>query len=209
MKAVILTPWRTDSGERELLYDRVFLQQQELGLPIFQGDTDEEPFNIQGAWNAAAEAADDWDVALFWGADFLLGNTASALVALEQAAKGEPYVFAFDHVTKLTMQETKRLINRGSPAPQRDDVLPFGGVRAVPRIWWEKLGHYDTRFKGWGHGDRAYVHKMERLGGQATRVPGRMIMLRHSGRSHKPEDPYYSFQEQNLALLREEYGYDA
>lgn len=205
MRAVILTPWRTDHAERAALYGLVRAQQETLGLPIYTGDSAEEPFNIQRAWNAAADAAGQWDVALFWGADFLLEDTASALEAVDHAAAGNPYVFAFDKVTKLTLPET-RLVLKGRPAPVRNDVLPFGGVRAVPAEWWAKCGHYDVRFRGWGHGDRAYVRVMERMGGVATRVEGRMIMLRHTGRAHLPNDPYYSFQAENLALLRSEYG---
>lgn len=200
MRTVILVPWRTDHGPRATIYTHVREQLETIGLPIYEGDTTEHPFNINGAWNTAADRP--WDVALFWGADFTLEDPVTALNACVEAAKGHPYVFAFDRATKLTMRETAR-VHAGRRPPARDDKLPFGGVRAVNRAWWNLVGGYDERFKGWGHGDRAFVHQLRRHGGEPSRVPGRLIMHRHPGRAHLTGDPYYSFQETNLQLLEE------
>lgn len=202
MRTVILTPWRSDNGERAKIYTVVRTQQETLDIPIFVADTTEEPFNICGAWNAAARAAGEWDTAIFWGADFTLEDPASAVEAVAQAENGYPLVFAFDKATKMTRRETA-LIRAGIPAPKREDTLPFGGIRAVTREAWDLVGGYDERFKGWGHGDRAFMHVLTTIGVEPARVPGRLIMHRHLGRAHHPEDPYYQHQEANLALLRE------
>lgn len=200
MRVLIVTPWRTDDGPREAIYRRVRAQQEQLGLPIRTGDSGHDPFNICASWNRAADAP--WDVALFWAADFMLAEPMTALEAAVQAAKGHPYVFAFDKATRLSFRETAQAL-RGGTIPTRHDTLPFGGVRAVNRAWWDRLGGYDERFQGWGHGDRAYVAAMRRHGGHPTRVPGRLIMLRHPGRKHRPTDPFYAHQKRNLRLLRE------
>lgn len=200
MRVLIVTPWRTDDGPREAIYRRVRAQQEQLGLPIRTGDSGHDPFNICASWNRAADAP--WDVALFWAADFTLSDPVTALDAAVEAAKGYPYVFAFDRATKLTFMETARVL-AGKPAPTRLDELPFGGVRAINRAWWDRIGGYDERFTGWGHGDRAYVRRLKRLGGRITRVPGRLIMYRHPGRAHRPNDPFYAHQADNLKLLRE------
>lgn len=201
-RTVVLIPWRTDNGPRAGIYEHVRAQIDSLDLPVFEGDTDSEVFNICGAWNAAARTAGDWDVALFWGADFTLASPRTAIAAASLAEIVAPYVFAFDKVTKLTRPETLKHHATGD-IPHRDDPLPFGGVRAVNRAWWDRVGGYDERFQGWGHGDRAYVHVMERLGGRPSRVRGRMILHRHPGRAHLPDDPYYRFQAANLTLLKE------
>lgn len=202
MRVVILTPWRTDHGPREAIWRHVHRQQLQLGVEVFTGDSDTDPFNICGAWNIAARAAGRWDVALFWGADFTLEDRSTALVAAVEAAKGYPYVFAFDRVVKLNFTETTRH-HEDASLPVRDDPLPFGGIRAVNRAWWDKVGGYDERFQGWGHGDRAFVHVLRRHGGTPSRVPGRMVMHRHPGRAHKPGDAYYAHQAANMRLLRE------
>lgn len=205
MRTVILVPWRTDHGPRERIYRHVRTQLGTIGLPIFEGDTTEHPFNICGAWNTASAAAGAWDVAILWGADFELEDATTALDAAVKAAAGHPYVFAFDRVTKLTLRETDRALT-GQRTPNRSDPLPFGGVRAMHRHWWNRVGGYDERFTGWGHGDRAFVHQLRKHGGEPSRVPGRMIMHRHPGRAHQTNDPYYAHQEANRALLAEYEG---
>jgi hypothetical protein len=200
MRVVILTPWRTDHNRREAIYQHVRAQQETLGLPIHTADSGHTPFNICASWNQAANHP--WDVALFWGADFTLTNPTTALDAAVEAAKGHPYVFAFNTATKLTFKETTRVLD-GGRVPGRKDPLPFGGVRAVNRAWWEALGGYDERFQGWGHGDRAFVLNLRKHGGKPSRVPGRLILHRHEGRAHIPNDPYYQHQAENLRLLAE------
>src|SRR5690606_38819103 len=151
-------------------------------------------------WNRAFEACDD-DVVVQWGADFLLEDVNTLRIAVRLAEAGRPYVYAFDRVTKLSLGETTLLL-RGRRAPRRDDKPPFGGVRAVRREVWE-AGRYDERFVGWGHEDRAFVHAMRINGYDRTRVPGRMILLRHPGRAHaKRGDASYANEAANLALTR-------
>jgi hypothetical protein len=196
----VLVPWRTDHGPRAAIYRRVRAQMEELGWPIIEADSGGQPFSIAATWNRAFEACDD-DVVVQWGADFLLEDVNTLRIAVLLAEAGRPYVYAFDRVTKLSLGETT-LVLRGRRPPRRDDKPPFGGVRAVRREVWE-AGRYDERFVGWGHEDRAFVHAMRINGYERTRVPGRMILLRHPGRSTaKRGDAYYANEAANLALMR-------
>lgn len=202
-RVVILVPWRTDHGPRARLYAHVRPRLERLGYPIIEADSTGPTFSIAQAWNRAAQAAGDWDVALQWGADFLIERASSVHAAVRSAADGAPYVKCFDKVTKLSTWETAAVLD-GCRHPDRDDPLPFGGPRAIRRDLFDMVGGYDERFQGWGHEDRAFVHTMTVLGATETRVPGRMIMLRHPGRAHAtPGDPYYAQQKTNHELLRE------
>src|SRR5690606_22112904 len=105
-RVVILTPWRTDHGPREDIYQLVRDQTAGLGLEVFEGDSDTDVFSTARAWNSAAKAAGDWDIAIQWGADMLLKDPTSALRAAEACTPETPYVMAFNKCLKLTPQQT-------------------------------------------------------------------------------------------------------
>lgn len=201
MSPVIWVPWRP-SRDRLPLLNAVLPTIRATGYPVVFGDSGHHPFSIANTWNQCAERSPrGWDVAVRWGADFMI-PAADQIHAAVDATADAPYVHAFQQVTKLTMRETTLYLRTGV-VPRRDDPRPFGGVSAVTREAFEAVGGYDPRFVGWGHEDRAFRHSLQVLCGPTASVPGRMVMLRHPGRAHRPQDSYYKRQDQNWALFRE------
>lgn len=200
MSTVVWVPYRA-SKERDRIFKRVLPRIKALGYPVVIADSGHRPFSIANTWNLCAAESGDWTRAIRWGADFAIQDPESVHLAVA-ASKDFPHVKAFERATKLTMAETKAWLG-GEPVHLHESALPFGGPSVITREAFETVSGYDPRFVGWGHEDRAFIHSLHILCGPTMSVPGRMIMLRHPGRAHLPDDPYYANQAKNLAMWRE------
>lgn len=197
-KTVVWIPYRGDDGWRTRAFETAFKQAVSLGFDVWVEDSGDQPFSIARTWNKLG-ARDGWDRAICWGADFVLVDPASVRMALDTE---HHYVFAFNQVSTLTAQQTRRVFRSG---PQRFPVskLPFGGVRAISRAMFEDLGGYDPRFVGWGHEDRAFVHAMTLLWGPPARVQGHMLNMWHPKRQHVKDNDYFGRVKMNAKLWAE------
>lgn len=196
MRIVILMPWRPDGSTwRSRNFDLASAQAASLGYPVYTGSTDDEPFSIGRTWNRLAERAGDWDYAVRWAADFLLDDPHEQVhAAIEHPGD---YVCCFNANRDLNAAETTRMHN-GEPAPGGTSRLRFGGPNVVTRRLWDTTGGFDERFTGWGHEDRDFVDRAERLFGPRRRVPGRMLNLWHPRKVKG--DPYWEARHANRKL---------
>ncbi len=152
-----------------------------LGWRVFEGHHDGPgEFNMPMASNRAAEAAGDWEVAMYIGADFILGDPAQARLAVAKARVTRQLTFAHSYLTQLSEDETEDLIVTGElRAAGERHRNTFSGALAVPRGLWDAVGGFDERFVGWGWDDIAFWSSCWAFGGGFQRTAGRMFHLWH------------------------------
>lgn len=165
MKVQVCVPWRPGDAGRADAWSVVSAFWQDAGLPPVTADSDPDlPFNRGQARNRAAQG--EWDVAIFADA-CILPQLANVRVAIIGAAKGQ-LVHAHTRVVRLSERGTRDLL-RGAP-PQRLHIARTtgprtpGGVFAIGRALYEKVGGWDEGFEGWGGEDSAFVMRAGRFG---------------------------------------------
>lgn len=137
-------------------------------------------FNRGASRNAAAQAAGEWDCALFVDADVLI-ERRNIWRALDAAYLEDRVVFPHDRYHALSaMGRAERM----TTAPTN------GGALAISRVAWERVGGYDPRFTGWGHEDAAFYLATSTLLGDPIRLPGVMSEINHpkTGRARPEAD---------------------
>jgi len=199
-RAVVLVPRRAGVPERDAIWAwcrRIWEQQ---GWPVFEGHHDEPGlFNASKARNAAAQAAGDWDVAIFADADTVPWDWRSVREAVGVAARTGHFVRPFrtyhmlDEEASRSFMETGVLPKRGMRWLRES---AYGGIHVVPRRLWDASGGYDERFLGWGSEDAAFEFACRVLGG-FTRLPGDVYHLWHPMQQRDPSTPQF---QANVAL---------
>lgn len=206
---VVLVGRRPDNGRRDRLWAWCRPRWEELGWPVVAGLHGGGPYCMSVASNRAAEAAGDWDVAFYVGADWALEDISHAETAARWAERSGKLVFAHDETVVLSEQVTDHLLDgRAEMGDLRDygDIgsvhsNTFSGALAVPRSLWDTIGGFDERFVGWGGEDIAFWCACWAIAGGFERVSGsRVYHLWHpSDRSLKEDAPEYPA---NDALMR-------
>jgi hypothetical protein len=182
---VILVGRRADGGHRDRLW--AYCEEfwvRETGWPIFVGHYDEPgPFCLSVASNRAAAAAGDWEVALYVGADVVLGSGDQARAAVGEAAGAGHLVFAHDHYYSLSEAGMEDVLAGSSPHGRLSEwpawSNTFSSALAVPRQLWDEVGGFDERFRGWGFEDLAFWSACCALTGSFDRVTGPVFHLYH------------------------------
>ena len=209
VKPIIAIPYRGVDDARRRNFDLVMQQVLELwttaGIRWGVDDSGDQPFSIARTWNKLAKQATwrypDWTHLIRWAADFIIDDPQRILAAIETMdANGWAHVLPFDQATKLTETETNTYAETGQ-LPTRTNRLPFGGINITTREAWDRLGGFDETFKGWGHEDREYVHRLEAAFGPRHRTPGHMFILHHP--KNVPGDPYWEARHANRKRLEE------
>ena len=186
MNVAVCVPYRPADEQRERNWR--YVRDWWDGWDVHTGDSGTEAFSCGSSRNRAAEAAGDWDVAIFTDADVVLGDHAQAEAAVELAAKTGSFVVAYSVLHYLSPIQTRHVIEDGLPlassSPTRSVGLTWINTFAIRRDLWDEVGGYDERFVGYGMEDIAFYHAAGTLGG-AARNPGPLYHLDHPGR---PED---------------------
>lgn len=196
MNPVILVGRRSDGGRRDLIW--TFCKRfwtEHLEWPIYEGFHDEGSFSLSAASNQAARLANiytpEWDVALYVGADFIVGDPRQAPWAADLALRKEQLVFAHNAQFRLSLEGTDAAL-AGADYTQADmesgpHFNTFSGVLALPRDLWEEVGGFDERFESWGWEDLAFWASCSAMRRGFERIEGTLYHLWHE-RSEEVDD---------------------
>lgn len=183
-RRVILVPWRGGEEHRERSWALVRPYYEQLGWPMFVGDSGNDPFSTAQSYNVASEMAGDWDTAFIINTD--------CVIPLENAVRGMEHAEATERLT-LPHDDFHELAAGHFPEPppghgwryhRRRDKAYVGrrrapaGAIAMPRTVWDRVGGYDNRFIHWGWEDTALLRAV----GEFDRLPGIMYHYWHPRR---------------------------
>lgn len=193
MRVVTLVPRRADGGWRDQLWSfcRDWWAGQHPDWHVFEGDHVDGPFNRSAAINAAAENADEWDVAVLLDADVIVDPTAVGNAVEIAHTMGRLVV---PHSERIMLHEPgTRKVLAGSREGWRNPGYVHRGRRdgmliytdsvscavAVPRSLWDQVGGFDPLFVGWGWEDNSFVAACETFSGPLIRLASELYHLHH------------------------------
>lgn len=156
---------------------------------ICMGDYSGEPFCKSVAVNNAAKKATR-DIFIIADADIVFN--ADQIKNAVEVLNSHPWVIPYRSLFRLDYEKTNELCKR-NPDLRLDDAdfqgctkldirtgyELVGGVNVVPRKYFEKVGGFDERFKGWGGEDDAFQMAMDAICGQYLRIEATMWHLYH------------------------------
>jgi hypothetical protein len=186
IEPVMLVGRRSDGGQRDRVWE--FCRgwwQSTLPYPIYEGHHDEGDYSMAVASNRAYELAcegtPDWNVALYFGADYILDSHMHAIHALDISLRKRCLTFAHDRQYRLEEDETEAVLDGATPYPGSEKVHrnSFSQVLAVSRALWEEVGGFDERFNSWGGEDIAFWCACWAMRGFFERVKGQVFHLWH------------------------------
>ncbi len=187
----VLIPYKAVNEYREKNFEWIKRRYETImpNAEICIGNYDGEPFCKSIAVNNAAKNATR-DIFIIADADiaFNIDQIKNAIEALNSYAWVIPYTGLF----YLDFEKTNELYNRDPSVTlneadfQRycrfggtDGYVFKGGINIVPRKYFEKVGGFDERFKGWGGEDDAFQRALDALCGQYFRLDATMWHLYH------------------------------
>lgn len=201
----ILVARRPGVTQRDRIWEYVRASWSERlpDFPIVESDDGDRAalFNKARAFNRAAAAAGDWDVAVLIDADIWPDHPDQVLRAIESARWTRSLCFAHNRWHALSEAGTEDVLN-GVCRPNQAQVVQvnpntFSSVFAVPRELWDLVGGFDERFTGWGWEDLAFMASCRATRG-VERVPGRVFHLWH--------EPYAGWGNADEPQRNEELG---
>ncbi len=208
-KVVTLVPFTSNEPSRIIAWDAVQIWwHNNVGLPLFVGESDPSAFNISLARNRAAKKAKNWDIAVILDADTLISQKQikeGVSLALSTGAVIYPYTERWE----LSDVGTKKfLVNSKSNWHQyakRHAYEHFGGCIIVTRKLWDTVRGFDPKFVGWGHEDGAFLAACTILSNQqCKRVSGKLFHLDHNPSPEKsPLHPQYIANRKRMTRYTE------
>lgn len=205
-KVSVLIPFRSDNGCRDEIWSWI-KKRYEILMPqaeICVGYSNIEPFCKSEAINNAAKLATR-DIFIIADAD-----TAFDIEHIERAIAELPHhiwIIPFNSINYLTVEQTKNLQKKDPGIVMSSiDITGCvshrcsytGGINIVPRKYFEQIGGFDERFKGWGVEDDAFQTAMDTLCGSHIRLKTEIWHLNHPSASRI----YY---EKNYKLFHQFY----
>jgi len=204
MRVVICFPWRGGNPDRERAYGLVRSYYGLFDIPMFEGDSTLEGFSPARARNAAAEAAGDWDIAVFLDADCVI-PFVNVWRGVEHARKTGCVTLPWDEFYSMTEEghrlgydtyipvddpEVEEVWRANSIGCERPLYSPGGSV-IVPREVWDRVGGYDERFIGWGFEDAAFLV----AAGEFDRLSGPQFHFWHPSSAFSVPTPDFWYRE--------------
>lgn len=191
----VLIPYKAANKDREKNFQWIKCRYETImpNAEICIGHYNGEPFSRSAAINNAAKNATR-DIFIIADADiaFNIDQIKNAIEALNSYAWVIPYTSLF----YLDFEKTNELYNK-DPSVTLDEAdfqgcYKFGGnneyqfkggINIVPRKYFQKVGGFDERFKGWGGEDDAFQMALDTLCGQYFRVDATIWHLYHPPQS--------------------------
>lgn len=211
----VLFPYRGDDGPRDRLFGWV-LAWWKANFPEAQicvGRNFEHPFNRGAARNDAFDQSTG-TVLIIADAD-TVPTAQGVKEAIAEVVSTKCWSFPYDkeRYYNLTEEHTATvLLVPPSDTPQTKfpfepgegqydhKITSWAGCLVLPREAWEKVGGYDTRFKGWGYEDNAFYLKLDSLWGPHRRQDSYCCHLWHPvSKENSFENPHIGF---NKSLFR-------
>ncbi len=207
----VLIPYKAVNEYREKNFEWIKRRYETImpNAEICIGNYNGEPFCKSIAVNNAAKNATR-DIFIIADADiaFNIDQIKNAIELLNFY----PWVIPYNSIFYLDAEKTNELCNR-NPSLTLDEAdfqryISFGGkngyqyiggINIVPRKYFEKVGGFDERFKGWGGEDEAFQRALDALCGQYFRLDGTMWHLYHPLQSKEN-------RVDNKKLFKEFYG---
>lgn len=179
MRVVVVVPLRPDARRAHLWdFTRGWIADH-YPFPVFTADSDGARFSVAQARNRGAGLAGDWDVALFHDADTIAHPDAVAAAVESAAASGKMVLTADSHMY-CDERSTARILASGSPAFARPVSFdsrgvyerPCGGILAVSRATFDRVGGYVESLEGWGFEDLVFLQQCNLWAAGHDWVPG-------------------------------------
>lgn len=204
----ILIPYKSDGEYRDRSFIWVIKRYEALmpNSEICIGTCDTKPFCKSSAVNNAAKLATR-DIFIIADVDlvFDLNQIAKAILGLTSST----WIIPYTTLNYLTLEQTKTL-QQMKPSviinninftgyKERDCKFIYGGINIVPREYFEKIGGFDERFKGWGFEDDAFQRSLDALCGPHNRIKTALWHMYH------PPAPRNN-KEKNRDILNKFYG---
>lgn len=196
----VCIPWRPGDDGRPEALALISRFWKHAGFNPVLADSDlDKPFNRGQARNRAAQGT--WDVAVFADACVLpqIQNVRRAI----DAAYNVRLVHAHTRIVRLSKGGAHSVIRGFEPrtanVARTTGRRTPGGVFAIGRGLYEKVGGWDEGFEGWGGEDSAFVMRAGRFGSRMN-IPGDAWHLWHE---HSDRNLHSDAFKRNRARVRQ------
>ena len=192
-KQVVLVPWRTDNGSRELIWSEIRKKYwDENKYYIIEGSCDDGPFNRSQAINNAFNTL--LDGPSYVGGDVLVIADADSWVPSRQL---EDAVELARFTGKLVIAHNGTWMNDKMTVDHA-----VSSMLAVPVELFIKVNGFDERFRGWGCEDRAF-HRICKLaaGDPVVMTWGTPVFHKEHEREVAPDILYQFFSVFSIFTL--------
>lgn len=189
MRIVLLVPWRSDNGQRAMLWQHLRPPLETFGWPIYEGDQPARAWSRSRAINAAADLADTdgrWDIGIIHDAcAYVAPNVLTQAVDAAVSRGGLILPYTICHT--LTEMGTRRFLDTLDPtgldarhiaSTWSGRTAPSGGVGVIDRTTWDRIGGMDERFNIWGGEDTAFWWSVRTLA-RSERIDGELWSMWH------------------------------
>lgn len=208
MRAAICIPYRPGRPDHDRIWPVVRDHYAQMGLRIVIGDNPGD-FSIAQARNEGARLAGDWDVIVFEDSD-RVSPIDNLLRAIAHAHTTDRLTVAYDHYYSMSPAGHQMGLDSEVPIGNADredrwigesyqttPVYGPGGLTAVPRAEWDRVGGYDERFIGWAPEDAAFLI----LAGEFDRLAGPAYHFWHPDSSVLPPgEPWPEYRDRLVEM---------
>jgi hypothetical protein len=199
VNVVVLVPFGGGDPHRERAWAHARGHWEAIGT-VVEGHDEGTPFSKAAAVNDAAHRAGAWDVAVITDADTIVPRS-QILQGLRFVTTGSVGCWPFNRFHRLTQAATERVLAGANvSSAERSATARYapGGVVIVGRRIWDRVRGFDTRFRGWGGEDGAFIAAVRTYGRMIT-LPGPAYHLWHPHAETRYNGPVYAA---NHALSR-------
>jgi predicted glycosyltransferase involved in capsule biosynthesis len=192
----LIVPWRGGDPDRERIWAwmRRYWVSHYPEFELIECDSGEEPFSRGNSRNVGVERSHG-DVLVIADADTLVAHVDEAVRIAE---RGE-WCLAYEQARylALTQEATDALLKTDPTGPLREPIksecreiiTSYGGIQAMPRAAFDKVGGYCRGFVGYGGEDVAFMFAMDTLWSPHVRASGWAIAPKHP---HPEEERFQS-----------------